>query len=184
MYDDQLHDVVKRETQAAWASGSLDIQFLSANSPILEAVVNEALRRYGGAVLSRKVLEPTIVGGKNLRPQNAVIIPSRQLHMNSGVWGIDSADFDHTRFLKAKSLDRSTAFRPFGGGVTYCPGRILAKQQVYGLVAILFHQFDIRLSLGENEMKPPFPELDDTTPRLGIADPAKGSDVFIEIGDL
>ncbi|VUC27966.1 unnamed protein product [Clonostachys rosea] len=181
LYDENLLELVKRETEAAWSNDTLDINYLSANCPHLEAAFNEALRCYGGAVISRKVLQKTVIGNKELQPGHAIIMPSRQLHMNESAWGYDARQFDHTRFLKNRSLDRHPAFRPFGGGVTYCPGRVLAKQQVYGLVAILFRRFDMKLAMGNNGIKPQFPGLDDTTPRLGIADPAKGMDVMVDM---
>lgn len=128
------------------------------------------------------MLRKTIIGNKELQPGHAIIMPSRQLHMNRQAWGYDAREFDHRRFLKNRALDRHPAFRPFGGGVTYCPGRVLAKQQVYGLVAILFRRFDLRLALNDGSgAKPRFPGLDDTTPRLGIADPARGMDVLVDI---
>lgn len=134
-------------------------------------------------MVSRKVLEPTTIGGKILQPGNSVIIPSRQLHKNEAVWGENVNDFDAFRFTKNKGLARHSSFRPFGGGVTYCPGRILAKEEVFGFIAILLHRFNIRLAeLPEaNGEKQIFPQLDDSTPALGITGPVKSMDVVVEM---
>ena len=66
--------------------------------------------------------------------------------------------------------------------MTYCPGRVLAKEEVFGFLAILFRQFDLKLAenVGPNGGKQAFPRLDDSTPALGITGPVKTMDVFIE----
>lgn len=170
--------LVREETEAAWQSGQLDIKYLCANCPNLEAIFHESLRLNGGAMVSRVVLEKTTVGGKTLQPGNSILIPSRQLHTNEKVWGENVREFDAQRFLKQKSLARHSSFRPFGGGLTYCPGRVLAKQEVYGLIAILFHHYDMTIA---QSPAPPFPKLNDTTPALGITGPLKSMDIMVEI---
>ncbi|KAH9905725.1 cytochrome P450 [Xylariomycetidae sp. FL2044] len=181
LYDEALLAAVKQETEQAWPGGELDIKHLCANCPQLESLFHEALRLNGGAMVSRVVLRETVVGGKTLSPGNAVLMPSRQLHTNEDVWGDTVRDFDPARFLgKKKSLARHSSFRPFGGGATYCPGRVLAKEEVYGFVAILLHRFDIKLATRYGE-KPPFPRLNDTTPALGITGPLKSMDVMVDV---
>ncbi|KAI8634023.1 cytochrome P450 [Xylariaceae sp. FL1651] len=170
LYDNRLFRLVKGETEAAWRSGKLDIKYLCANCPKLEAIFYEALRLKGGAM--------------KLEAGDSIIIPSRQLHTNENVWGHDVKEFNPERFLDNKSFSRHSSFRPFGGGLTYCPGRILAKEEVYGFIAILFHRFDMRLVLEENQTRPPFPRLNDTTPALGITGPLKNMDVLVEISKL
>ncbi|KAF2971334.1 hypothetical protein GQX73_g2192 [Xylaria multiplex] len=181
LYDDDLFRSVKSETEAAWHSGELDIKYLCANSPTLEAVFHEALRLNGGAMVSRVVLEETTIGGKVLTPGDSILIPSRQLHTNECVWGPDVRQFNPKRFLKNKSLARHSSFRPFGGGLTYCPGRVLAKEEVYGFIAILMHRFDIQLALAHDGSKPPFPILNDTTPALGITGPLRETEIFVDV---
>ncbi|CAI6091935.1 unnamed protein product [Clonostachys chloroleuca] len=181
LYDEALKDLVIQETEAAWQSGALDIKYLFSHCPNLEAIFNEALRLNGGAMVSRIVLEKTIIGGKELQPGNAIIMPSRQLHTNEKVWGSNPREFNPSRFLKHKTMTRHSSFRPFGGGITYCPGRVLAKHQVYGLIALLFHRFEMSLVKGEDGKKPEFPVLNDTTPGLGITGPLKGMDVKVEV---
>lgn len=185
LYDDEIKELVRQETEAAWKSGKLDIKFLCANCPNLEAIFNEALRLNGGAMVSRVVLERTMIGGKDLLPGSSILIPSRQLHTNEDVWGSNVREFEATRFLKKKSLARHSSFRPFGGGSTYCPGRVLAKEEVYGFVAILFHRFNMELAdvATDGRKKPPFPRLNDTTPALGITGPLKSMDVIVDMTD-
>ena len=169
---------MKAETEAAWSNGDLDIKYLCSHSPNLDAIFCEALRLNGGAMVSRKVLAPTELGGKSLKTGNSIIIPSRQLHTNTDVWGSDVEEFNAFRFAKKKSLARHSSFRPFGGGITYCPGRVLAKEEVFGFVAIILHRFNIKLA--DNE-KQKFPRLDESKPALGIAGPVESMDVIVNI---
>lgn len=87
-------------------------------------------------MMSRKVLTQTQIGDKLLQSGTNILMPSRQLHMNSDVWGQDYKRFDAERFVRDKSLIRHSSYRPFGGGLSYWPGRVMAKEQVYAFVAV------------------------------------------------
>lgn len=134
-------------------------------------------------MVARKVLQPLELGGKLLDKGHTVLIPSRQLHKNEQVWGTDVDEFKAFRFAKNKGLTRHSSFRPFGGGVTYCPGRVLAKEEVFGFVAILLHRFDLKLSVlpGQEGSDQAFPKLDDSIPALGISGPVKGIDIYADL---
>ncbi|KAF2464462.1 cytochrome P450 [Lindgomyces ingoldianus] len=179
LHSPDLFRTVYEETEAAWPHGKLDIKWLCTNAPNLDAIFSEALRLNGGAMVSRVVRSPITLGGKVLQPGHSALIPARQLHMNEKVWGDNVAEFDATRFKNKKSLTRHSSYRPFGGGVTYCPGRVLAKEEVFSFLAILFHRFDIKLAVVGAE-KQKFPKLDDSTPALGITGPVRSMDVIIE----
>ncbi|KAI1171189.1 cytochrome P450 [Nemania sp. FL0916] len=181
LYDSRLFEEVKNETEAAWRSQKLDIKFLCANCPHLESVLNETLRIKNGAGALRVVVEETQVGTKMLQAGNSILIPFRQLHSNRNVWGPSVDDFDPYRFLKQKSLARHPSFRPFGGGGTLCPGRTLAKEQVFGFIAILLHRFSIKLAGSTTQQ--PFPRLNDLSPSLGIGGPVKGTDVMVHLAE-
>lgn len=130
---------MKQETEAVCKYSTLDIKYLCENSPYLESVLYESLRLHGGAMVSRIVLRKTKIGEKILQPGNIILMPSRQLHTNKNVWGHSALEFNPVKFLKNKSLGRHPSFRPFGGGSTYCPGRVLAKEEVFSFVAILLY---------------------------------------------
>jgi cytochrome P450 len=145
---------------------------------MLDGVFHECLRHKGGAMMGRKVLAPTRIGNKCLQPGAGVLIPSRQLHFNEQVWGANHQSFDAKRFAEKKDLLKHSSYRPFGGGVSLCPGRTISKVKVFALVAVLFHRFDVRLS---EEMRTPFPGLDVSTPALGVTGPKKGMDIFLDL---
>ena len=160
-------------------------------------------------MMGRKVLKPVRIGTKWLRPGAQVLIPSRQLHFNEKVWGADAGEFDPGRFTgKNKSLEKHSSYRPFGGGVSLCPGRKISKVKVFALVAVLLKRFDVTLSESEKEkesgsgsgsgsgswswsrsekkgnaktQKQEFPKIDLSTPALGVTGPAKGMDVLLDI---
>lgn len=174
--------LVKAETEAAWKDGDLDIKLLCANCPNLDAIFNEVLRLNNTAAAGRATSRETIVGGKVLPAGSTIIMPYRQLHVNEYVWGNHATDFDSKRFLRKKTLARSTSFRPFGGGATLCPGQTLARHEVFGFIAILLHRFQVGLASDDKlETKQPFPQLDSSRPSLGINGPKKGMDVIINI---
>lgn len=163
----------------------MDVKYLLRECPRLDAVYHETLRIVNGALSGRRVVAPTKIGGKVLRPGNLVIIPYQQLHYNEQVWGQDPLRFDPERFLKDRNLTSHPAYRPFGGGVSYCPGRVLAQQEVYGFVALLLHRLDIELAsapLGAaGTASQQFPRLDRTKPSLGITGPVDGMDLIIKV---
>ncbi|KAH7304460.1 cytochrome P450 [Stachybotrys elegans] len=183
LYDKALFESVKAETDAAWSSGQLDIKSLHMNSPNLDAAFNEVLRLKNSAAAVRVATNKSTIGGTTIPAGSMIVMPFRQLHMNEKVWGPNVAEFDPTRFLQRKSWARSSSFRPFGGGSTLCPGQVLARQEVYGFVAILLKRFDVALALNEANEKPEFPHLNTVTPSFGINGPMEGTDIIINIAE-
>lgn len=179
--DASLQSTVQTETSQAFINGTLDMQTLLKNSPVLDSVYNEVLRLVNGAISARKVIAPTEIGGKMLSKGSSILIPYRQLHFDTGVFGQDADYFNPGRFLNNKGLLHNPSFRPYGGGATYCPGRVLAAQEIYGFVALLLHRFKVEVAPNESSIFPPFPQLDDSVPALGITGPKKGMDVFVSL---
>ena len=178
LFDPALHESLKSETAPAYCNGEIDVEFLMTSCPRLESAYQETLRVVNGALSARKIIAPTRIGNKVLKPGGTIIIPFRQLHYNNEVFGSDPGCFDAERFLRNQSLTNSWCFRPFGGGVNYCPGRFLAKQEMLAFTALALHRFTISLS---KKHVGGFPKLDMTTPALGINGPQKGEDVLIDL---
>ena len=91
--------------------------------------------------------------------------PFRQFHLNRELFGEDAREWNPDRFLKDKKLSSKKGYHPFGGGNTYCPGRFLAKQEVYTLVALMLYRFEIEL-VDEN-----LPTVNEAEPSLGAMKP-------------
>ncbi|OTA54021.1 cytochrome P450 [Hypoxylon sp. EC38] len=183
LYDEFLMKLAQDEIEAPWRGEELDIKFLSSNSPHLDSIFNEVLRLNNTAAAVRVVSQDTILGGKELKAGSTILMPFRQLHMNEDVWGGDVSQFNPSRFLKKKSLTRSPAFRPFGGGATLCPGQTLARQEIFGFIAILLRRFRLEVAKDSAGNKLPFPRLNSMTPSFGLNGPMKGMDVFVDIAE-
>ena len=86
-------------------------------------------------------------------------------------------------------MKKSASYKPFGGGVNYCPGRFLAKQEMLVFVALVLNRFEVGVAdVGKGGEKVAgeqfFTKLDMATPALGVNGPVKGEDVFISLGKL
>lgn len=113
--------------------GTTDLESRLERCPRLEAVFNEVVRLTSSSSSIRNVTSLTEIGGKLLHKGTKVLIPYRQLHLNEDIFGADLLHFNAERFFTNKELARSSSYRPFGGGVTYCPGRFLARREVITL---------------------------------------------------
>ena len=105
-----------------------------------------------------------------------VIIPFRQLHIDEDAYGSDADNFNPERFVRSKTLVHSASYRPFGGGVSYCPGRFLAKQEVVLFIALVVARFDVKVA-GNGH----FPQMNDMKPTTGLMSPRDGEDVLLEL---
>ena len=90
--------------------------------------------------------------------------------------------FDPDRFFRNKSLARGSSYRPFGGGTSYCPGRFIARQEVYYVVTLVLHRFSVRVvgPVG-TDGQPAFPRMDEWRPTTGLMSPVVGEDVLIGV---
>lgn len=121
------------------------------------------------------------IGGRELQPGRKLLMPYRQLHIDPAVFGSNADEFDPRRFMKDKSLERSTSWRPFGGAKTHCPGRFLARREVYMFLVLAIFRFDIKLVPRPGESVPRFPCADRTVPAGGLLPPKPGDDVFVQV---
>ena len=180
--DPKLLAAIKAEISPAFHDdNTVDYHYLYDHCPRLTAMHIEMLRLTFGSFSVRKVAAPIVLGGKKLLPGNTVIVPIRSLHYDTAVFGRNATQFDPQRFLDNPQLEKSPSYRPFAGGITYCPGRFLAKRQNVGFVAMLLHRFDIEVVNRERgpqgEMTPP--KIDQDSPSLGIMGPVKGTELFV-----
>ena len=188
LHDEVLLASIRNETVPVVNAGLPGLETRLEHCPRLDSVYNEVLRLTASSSSVRTVLSKTEIGGKQLRKGTKVLVPYRQLHFNEEVWGQDAKTFNPDRFLKDKDLIRSSCFRPFGGGTTYCPGRFLAKREVMTFIALALYRFDIALAANpatsarmNERTKPTFPHLEEQKPCLGIMGPAKDHDVWLKV---
>lgn len=111
-------------------------------------------------------------------------MPFRQLHFDEGVFGANIESFNAERFLN-RDLVKSPSWRPFGGAATLCPGRFIARREIYLFVALVLQRFEIGLvgmeTEKDNDGGAAFPRLDEEKPTNGIMGPRKGHDIHVRL---
>ncbi|KAH7305550.1 cytochrome P450 [Stachybotrys elegans] len=183
LFDPELLKGIKEEMQPAWSSegvGSLDMSYLLDKCPLLSSFYEEVLRFTVDTVGARVVMKETTVGGKKLSPGKKLLMPFRQGHFDTDFFGPDATSFNPRRFYDNKSLSRSPSWKPFGGGLAWCPGRFMARREVYMFLGIVLFRFDTNLYAPDHRT-PVFPVLDDSIPWGGVLTPKPGHDVLVEI---
>lgn len=177
-----MHKVLN-EVQEAFAEGNLDRECLTTQSPYLESIYLEVLRLANDASSIRMVERDVAISGLTLKKGNYVLIPYRLMHSQEESYGPQAASFDPYRFIQNSNLSNRADFRPFGGGISYCPGRFVAKQECLGFVAILLHRFELQVvDLHDGKrLAQRVPDLDHGTPYMGIVGPANSGDLIVSI---
>ena len=62
-----------------------------------------------------------------------------------------------------------------------CPGRFIARQEVYTFVSLALQRFDIALAPAEISREQVFPRLERKKPSLGVMGAVKGHDVLLTV---
>lgn len=186
LHDAKLLDNIRAETAQTVCNNKVNLDQLMNYCPRLEALFLEVMRLTASSTTMRKIISPTEIGGKILCSGYRVLVPYRQLHYNEDVFGEDASKFDPERFLVTKDLIHHPSFRPFGGGANYCPGRFIARQEVFVFIALVLHRFDIeRVERPDLTRKGTpmnrLPKLSISRPCLGIMGPADGENVLIDV---
>lgn len=128
-----------------------DLQRL-VNLPLLQSVYVEVMRLRVSINITREVVQPLEVDGYLLKPGSVLQAPTEISHYDEAVWGIDghpAAEFwaeRHVKYVDGAPVfemrGRPTDFFPYGGGVSICPGRHFAKQEIMLTIAMLASKFE------------------------------------------
>ena len=89
-------------------------------------------------------------------------------------------EFHPERFLDKEDLTKCTSFKPFGGGVTYCSGRFIARREVLAFVALVISSYDLVIAK-EGGGKGGVPQQDEHKPTLGVVGPVRGDDLIVRV---
>ena len=144
--DPELLADVRREVDEA----GLDPTILRNKAPLLSSALSECLRLASDTNSQRLVLADTMIQDKKtgesykLHANSVVQISAAAMHSDPRFWD-DASAFNPRRFLDGKL---PLAWRPFGGGVTHCPGRHLATVTVLGWAALVVSLLDIESADG------------------------------------
>jgi Cytochrome P450 len=162
--------------------------------PLLQSIFQEVLRLYTDVLIARDTNEDLVLpfdyGKKSmlLRKGTVIMASSYIGHHDTNVWNDPPAnEFYAERFLKHNPETGKDVFSlagtngklfPWGGGKSICPGRIFAKQEVLGAVAMILLKFKFE-SLGYIDSKG---EGVLTFP--GLTDAFVGSGIMANDGDV
>ena len=182
---------VTNELRQVYDDGDWTVERLSdaATMPFTNALFYESLRVTNSSSSARHVTSTTVIGGHVLSTGMRVIVPYRQIHYDESVYA-EAESFSVPRFLTRNAAsgnvmlnkDATTysgSYRPFGGGRWLCPGRHLAKVEVFMAMAHLLCRFDISVSPAQEKSK--MPEMDDALPGIGIVAPVNGTDLRLRV---
>jgi cytochrome P450 len=150
-------------TDPATGTRSFDIQKLLA-LPLLQSIYIEAMRMHVSANITRQVTRPISLEGYHLAKGSLLQAPTGIAHYDETVWGkeghpatefwaernikyVEKVDADgQTMWTKEFSMaGRPSDFFPYGGGVSMCPGRHFAKQEIMLTLAMLVSRFDVEV---------------------------------------
>lgn len=154
-----------------------NVGFLTKECPLLDATFRETLRLATAPSSMRLVEEEMEVGGYTFYKGDRVLLPSMHLHRAKHFWGEDADSFRPERIIELSEkfdLVGSGYFRPFGGGTSYCPGRIFSRGEIMAFVALTLHRYDLEL-LG------PAPVPNTGPPTLGVLDPPMPCDLKLRL---
>jgi cytochrome P450 len=115
--------------------------------PILMAMLHETFRYHSSVINIKQVQHDTTLAGQYRMKKDAIVmIPGQSVHHDKEIWGAHADVFNHLRFLSSdgkKHLASTSAFRPFGAGLTMCPGRHFSTNVILSLVSMVVLQYNI-----------------------------------------
>ncbi|MCJ1418796.1 hypothetical protein MMC32_005147 [Xylographa parallela] len=162
VYSDQalLHDIRDEleytcVSTISPAKRTLHIMTMREKCLLLHSTFQEALRVHALGAGARFVREDTLLDDQYLLKKGMVIqMPMAVMHSDPLIWGPDVASFQPRRFLKHSeatqgSKQKATAYRPFGGGASLCPGRHFVTLEALALTAYMVLRFDMSPSDGQ-----------------------------------
>lgn len=117
--------------------------------PYLRQVLNETMRLYPpGWLLSRRTIEPDVLGGYEIPGRTDVLLPLYLTHRHPRYWEEPDA-FRPERFAREHEAERPRfAFVPFGAGPRHCIGETLALYEMLMHLRIVVPRY--RLSFAQD----------------------------------
>jgi len=153
--DPVLLQAVRQEVMTAFQtdpkthkSTTIDARTL-ASLPLLQSLCTEILRLHVSINITREIMAPIVVQGHRLETGALLQAPTDIAHLDEDVWSIEghpASEFWAARHIKHTEAAAApqfvmaggpNSFFPYGGGVSMCPGRFFAKQEIAITLAML-----------------------------------------------
>lgn len=147
---------------------------------ILDSAVRESLRLSSGSLVVRRVMEDMVLdtpGGRwALREGDRLCLASYLTHRDPEIYE-EPERYRYDRFFTERGTKQFSKrgqrvplpLMPFGGGVSMCPGRFFAINEIKLLVALVMSRADLELAAPDEEL----PGFDLRRAGLGIYPPAR-----------
>lgn len=128
------------------------ITVIPAKVPLLRSIYYESLRVHINAVNIREVMAPTsLITDRRtwqLEAGGVVTLAGTLLHEDADLHP-QPHRFQPRRFMDKElgggGENAAKYTRPFGGGTSYCPGRVFAEKQIVGFLAALVWRYEMRI---------------------------------------
>ena len=147
---EEVGSVMTQTLDGSKTTRHIDITSLKSTCTLLTSTFQEVLRYRSMGTSVRQVMQDTVLDNRWLLKKDSMVqMPSRVLHSDTSLWGLDANEFNPKRFMKlseqgAKSRKAPpAAFRAFGGGTTLCPGRHFATTEVFAVVTMFVMRYDL-----------------------------------------
>lgn len=164
-------------TQANSLLSPSQIQAKLEQCPLLTATYNETLRVFTSSTAARDVKTECVIGGVTLEEGSRLVIPYRQMQFDEEVFGANASQFDPARFFLNPALAKHPSFRPYGGGLAYCPGRFIAQKEITYFNAMMLSKFHLEL----NDPSRGVPRMNTKKPCAGVVTVADGHDMVLKV---
>ncbi|KAH7387004.1 cytochrome P450 [Phaeosphaeria sp. MPI-PUGE-AT-0046c] len=164
-------------TQANPPLSPAELQEKLEQCPLLTAAYNETLRLFTSSTAARDVKTECVIGGVTLEEGSRLVIPYRQMQFDEEVFGANASQFDPARFFLNPSLAKHPSFRPYGGGLAYCPGRFIAQKEITYFNAMVLSKFHVEL----NDPNSLMPRMNTTKPCAGVVQVESGDEMVLRV---
>ncbi|XXH00830.1 hypothetical protein Hte_007181 [Hypoxylon texense] len=131
---------------------TIDLSHVKSSCPILLSTFKEMMRHNSSSSATRIAMEDHLLDGKYLfKKGSTIMMPAMVQHTDRSIWGDDTQEFNHLRFVRQPGVKRTNpvAFRGFGGGTTLCPGRHFASTEILMFSALMVLRFDLEPADGK-----------------------------------
>lgn len=155
MEHSELIPVFRSELEEAGYTTSLPAEHVGIfpeKVPRMRSFLHEVLRTHNNGTAFREVLEDTTLtaSGRTWQLKKGAVVDLP----NSLLCAAEDIHPEPDKFVAQRFLDKrlgglgenfSKTVKPFGGGVSFCPGRVFAEKQILAFIAALIANYDLRV---------------------------------------